>query len=174
MQENAGKTETPKGVQPYKKAAFDDYITFCALGGMMVTDTGGIRAMPLYEFCDKWDIDEETTRRWKRGTSNFADLVRQRREEVVPLARETAAWNRLFMIGYSSIGDKRQHNDQRAAVDALKTYLGHYGKMQLPVQRQDVKVTGGFLDMMTAAASAGVIEGAIVGEPRQLEPPANG
>jgi hypothetical protein len=167
-------------VAPYKKAAFDQYLTFCALGGMMVSDTGGIDRMTLGEFCEAVHVDEETTRRWKKQTSNFGLLVRQRRSEVFSLARETAAYNRLYLIGMTSLptGSKEivnektgrtqilrygnLHNDQRAAVDALKTVLGDAGDLQLPVQRQVHKITGGFLEMMTAAREAGIIEGEVV------------
>lgn len=184
MPDNARTTadtgDAPTSITPYKDRAFDLYLTYCALGGMMVTDQGGIKAMSLGEFCQQAGIDEKTTWRWKNRIPDFAMQVRQRRAEVVPLARETAAFNRLFLIGMTSLptgfkevvnqktGAVRRiptgalHDDQRAAVDALKTYTGHFSDLHTPTQRQEVKVEGSFLDMMTAAAQEGVIEGEIV------------
>lgn len=175
----------PTSVAPYKDRAFDLYLTYCALGGMMVTDQGGIKAMSLGEFCQLAGIDEKTTWRWKHQIPDFAMQVRKRREEVVPLARETAAFNRLFLIGMTSLptgfkevvnqktGAVRRvptgalHDDQRAAVDALKTYTGHFSDLHMPTVKQEVKFEGNFLDMMTAAARDGIIEGEVVDAEQQ-------
>lgn len=146
---------------------------------MMVSDTGVPKTLRLGEFCDLVGIDEKTTWRWKTQIPDFAMRVRQRREEIVPLARETAAWNRLYLIGTTSLPStfkeivnqktgavKRVpvgalHEDQRAAVDALKTYLGHFSRLQLPAQRQEVKVE---VNSWTALMEAkrNVIEGEVV------------
>jgi hypothetical protein len=160
MQGNASPSITPAGGARRHAFAYDEYLTFCALGGMLVSDTGAISSMTTKDFCQKYNVNEATTWRWKREPG-FAEKVTKRRDEVVPLGRVTAAFNRLYLIGMSSLGPNAPHHDQRAAVDALKTYLGHHG-LQTPTQRQEVKVEGNFLDMMAAAAREGVIEGEVV------------
>lgn len=152
---------------PSKTTAFDAYITFRALGGMMVDDTGNLSAMKLKDFYEEYDVDARTVYRWKQ-TPNLSTLIRQRRDEVVPLARETAALNRMFLIGMSSIGGNALHRDQRSAIQALTTYLGHHGNLQLPVQRQDITIQGGLADVLTAAATDGIIEGEII-EPSPID-----
>lgn len=172
MPDNSRTVDEPTTVAPYKKRAFDLYLTFCALGGMIVSDTGGIEPLTKRDFCSRIGIDEKTTWNWKKNTPDFAMRVRARRDEIVPLARETAAFNRLFLLGMSSLPTSRDesgrpkgqlHNDQRAAVDALKTYTGHYSNLQLPVQRAEVKVQGGLMDVLQAAERDGIIEGELVG-----------
>ena len=183
MQENAGISKTTTRVEPYKKAAFDLYLTFCALGGMIVSDTGGIKPLTLGDFCRSVGVDEETTRRWKKNTPDFAMKVRARRDEITPLARETAAFNRLFLIGMSSLPTQTKdlidpatgkvktirtgqlHSDQRSAVDALKTYTGHFSNLRLPVQRQDIKVEGSLADIFTKAEKE-IVEGEVVNADR--------
>lgn len=184
MSEDARNTQTvtaTSAVQPWKQRAFDEYLTFCALGGILVDETGRVEPLSLGQFCQRVGVDPKTTWRWKTQTPNFGLLVRQRREEIFPWARETAVWNKLYLIATTSLPNKVDpvinpktgrtqivrrgslHDDQRAAVDAAKTLLGHNGDLRLPVQRQDVKVDGGFLsEMMFAARQQGVIEGEVV------------
>lgn len=158
MSENAQIAKTAASVEPYQRYAFDQFLTYCALGGLIIDDEQDdkLRKMPIYEFCQRVGVDQKTTWRWKHS-EGFAQEVRERRDEIVPLARETMAFNQLFMLGM-------QTQDKRAAVDALKTYLGHFSDLRLPTVKQEVKVEGNFLDMMTAATREGVIEGEIVNE----------
>lgn len=196
MKPNATNTETPgseNGVEPYKQAAFDAYLTFCALGGMMVSDTGEISGMTLDQFCEANGVNRTTCWRWKKETVGLADMIRKRRDELVPLARETAALNRLYLIGNTSlptgfkevktvkrlkdgtvIETTRQipvgqlHEDQRAAVDALKTYLGHHSKLRLPTQPIEHEVGDALVDALSIARNrqealkSSAIEGEVV------------
>jgi hypothetical protein len=159
MLANVKTSDDSTSVKPYKSAQFDAYLTFRALGGMITSDTGAFKSMTQTEFCDTYNISEMTLWRWQRQTPNFAQLVRQRRDEVVPLARETAAFNRLYLIGMGSLGDHAAHRDQRAAVDALKTYVGHYSELRLPTQRQEIEIHGSAAELLKAAHADGIIEG---------------
>jgi hypothetical protein len=163
MSQNVPPELTETEVKPYKTGAFDAYVTFCALAGMMVDDTGNLSYMSVPDFCERYRVNRHTLYRWKNNTPNFAMQVRLRRDEVFPLARESAAFNRLFLIGMTSLGRNSLHNDQRAAVDALKTALGHGGNLQMPVQRQDIKIQGGLMEVLEAAAADGILEGEVVG-----------
>jgi hypothetical protein len=127
MQPNATILDTPTPVQPYKNVAFDEYLSFCALGGLLTTDDGKLSKMTLSDFCARVGIDRATAYRWKHNTSNFSDKVRQRRDEIFPFARETACWNRLYLIGLQS-------GDLKAAVQALTLLLGHFSGLMLPSQ----------------------------------------
>jgi hypothetical protein len=154
MQGNAISTTEQTEAKQYKLAAFDAYLTFCALGGLITDDDGHITQLKLADFCSQVGVNEATTWRWKKEPG-FAMKVRARRDEIIPLARETKAFNQLYLLGM-------QMQDKRAAVDALKTYLGHHSNLRLPTVKQEVKIEGNFLDMMTAATQEGIIEGEIV------------
>lgn len=157
-------TEQDPAVNIRKTGVFDAYVTFCALGGMMVSDTGDVSFMSQEEFCRQYDVDRHTLNRWKRDTPNFVDLQRQRRDDIVPVARESAALNRLFVIGMSSIGEKRQHNDQRAAVDALKIYAGHHSKLRLPAQSVEHEAGKSFIELVNQVRHRQVTEGEVTVE----------
>lgn len=135
-------------------SGYEQFVTYCALGGLIADDNGKLNKMTQDQFCQAFGVNPATCWRWKKEP-NFAMKVRTRREEVVPLARESIAFNQLFMLGM-------QTQDKRAAVDALKTYLGHFNNLQLPVQRQDIKVQGGLMEVLQAAEADGIIEGEIV------------
>jgi hypothetical protein len=117
---------------------------------MMVDETGNLSAMSLTEFRANYSVDQKTIWRWNNYTPDLAMKIRERRDEIVPLARETAAFNRLFLIGMSSLGTKTLHRDQKSAVEALKTYVGHYSNLQLPAQRQVHEIGGGLADLLQA------------------------
>lgn len=59
-----------------------------------------------------------------------------------------------------------QSQDKRAAVEALKTFLGHFGNLQTPVQREVHEVGEGFADLIQATRDkpAPKKEAAIEGE----------
>jgi len=124
MQQNASSNINDTPVNAYKFGAFDQYVSFCALGGLITSDDGKISSMTTLQFCQQFNVDRKTTYRW-RQTTGFAERVRVRREEIFPLARETACWNRLYLIG-------NQSNDLKAGVQALALLLGHFSGLMAP------------------------------------------
>lgn len=154
MLEKTLSTNTQTVVNPYKKKVFEQFITYSALGGLITDEMGIVKPMSLAKFCKFQGIAESTTRDWK-AMSNFGLLVTQRRLEIVPHARETAAWNRLYIIGLTS-------KDHKSAVEALKLFLGHFSALQLPVRRQDIKIQGGLMEVLEAAEHDGILEGEVV------------
>ena len=159
-------------VRPYKNEAFEAYITWRALAGLVVdeeyfdaqegkTITNKLRQISLQEFCETYNVNRHTVWLWKNRTPDLAARIEARRNEVVPAARISVAYNQLFLLGM-------QTGDKRAAVEALKTFLGHFGNLQLPVQRQEIKVQSGLLEVLSAAQREGIIEGEIV-EPTNID-----
>lgn len=170
MVPNATEEKSETEVHPYKSGAFEAWITWRALGGLIVeeegqktdrdtgkkiTVTNQLRTMPLSEFCETFRVDRKTLWRWAKQTPDLAQRIAARRNEITPLARVSVAYNQLFLLGMQS-------QDKRAAVDALKTFLGNFGDLQLPVQRQDIKVQGGLMEVLAAAQRDGIIEGEVV------------
>jgi len=135
--------------------AYDEFLTYSALGGLIIdADTEKIRKMPIYEFCKRVGVDQSTTYRWKHAPG-FGMKVRERRNEIMPLARESMVFNQLFILSM-------QTQDKRAAVDAIKTWLGHFSELQLPVQRQDVEIHGSAEELLKAARDDGILEGEVI------------
>ena len=110
--------------------------------------------MPIYEFCQMHNVDQSTTWRWKH-MPDFALKVRERRIEIMPLARESMWFNQLHLLGM-------QTQDKRAAVDALKTLTGHFSDLQTPTQRQQIELKNNVGDLLKAATTDGIIEGEVV------------
>lgn len=154
MRQNATHRETATTVKPYKFGTFDQFVSYCALGGLITSDEGKISKMSVSQFCEQYGVDRRTTYRW-RQTPGFDDKVRARREELFPLARETAAWNQLFLLGL-------QTDDKRAAVEALKLFLGHFGGLHLPAKRQPITYQPNNLaEMLMMAEKEVVTEGEV-------------
>lgn len=158
MQPNATYAIDSTAIEPYKKSAFEAYLTFRALAGLMVDEVGHMKQMSLDDFCEIYDVNRTTVWRWNNKTPDLAMKIRDRRSEIVPLARESAALNKLLMIGMTSLG-KNGHGDQKAAVQALVSYLGHHSDFKLPTQRQELEVKHSVGDLLSAAAADGIIEG---------------
>lgn len=163
MARNATEEKPETGVKPYKEVTFEDYITWRALGGLLIDESdpytpNKVRIMSLDEFCTTFDVSRQTIWRWKNQTPDLAARIEKRRAEIMPLARVGAAWNQLFLNGM-------QTKDRRAAVDALKTFLGHFGNLQLPTQRTEVDAGQNLLDLVNAARKKNIIEGEPVDRP---------
>lgn len=168
MQPNATTQNGQTGVQPYKQGAFDAYISWRALGGLIIDEDqdNKIRQMKLAEFCDVYNVDRSTLWRWRANTPDLAARIEQRRNEIVPAARVSAVYNQLFLTAMQS-------QDKRAAVEAQRTFLGHFGNLQLPVQRQDIKIQGGLAEVLQAAADDGILEGEVI-EPSNIDATTSG
>lgn len=163
MGQNETGEKVQTGVKPYKDVTFDDYITWRALGGLLLVEDdpqtpNKIRMMPLEEFCTTFKVSRQTIWRWKSQTPDLAALIEKRRAEIMPLARVSAVWNQLFLTAM-------QTKDRRAAHDAQKTFLGHFGGLQLPTQRTEVDAGQNLLDLVNAARKKNIIEGEPVDRP---------
>lgn len=160
MLPNVTNDSTKTEVEPYKAGQLDAYVTYCALGGLITEDDGAVSRMSIDEFCQHYGVTRMTLNRWKKQIPDWPLRVAARRDEIMPLARVTAVWNSVYSLA-------RQTKDRRAAVNAAKLFLGHNG-LQLPVQRQDIKVQGGLMEILEAAERDGIIEGEVI-EPKAVD-----
>ena len=163
MQGNATTTTNPTGIQPYKEAAFDQYLTFRALGGLLTSDEGKITRMTQDDFCVAFGVNPSTIWRLKKSVPNLRELIDQRRMQIMPLSRVTTAWNQMYLLGM-------QTQDKRAAVDALTRFLTQFGNLHQPPVKQEIKVEHSLADVFGSADR--VIEGEVVDGPAgSLEDP---
>jgi hypothetical protein len=130
------------------------WIDYCALGGLLthdgfefkvdkegrqLTDYNGeprtevMHRMTVSEFAKNIKVDRSTLGRWRHTIPNFNAKVYERRAELFG-ARESQLFNRLYLIAMSGNG--------QPAVQAATTLLGHFSKLQLPTQRQEIKHEG--------------------------------
>lgn len=162
MLQNTTSTNSPTEVEPYKAGVFDEWLSWKACGGLVADEEDNrLYKITLTEFCERFGIARSTANNWRRYTPNLAELIEQRRNEIAPLAKVGIMFNQMFLAGM-------QTKDLRAAVDAQKTYLGHFGNLQTPVQRENITLGNGFTDLLQAARVEGeppqpeIIEGEIV------------
>lgn len=154
MLPNVTKLDTQPSVRSTNEGALDAYITYCALGGLITEDDGKPSKMKLDDFCATYGVTRMTLSRWKREIPDFVQRVDKRRTEIVPLARVSAVWNANFVAAV-------QTKDLRAAVEAQKVFLGHFGNLVTPTQRVDATVqVNTWTGLMEAKRT--VIEGEVV------------
>lgn len=148
------------------------WIDYCAIGGI-ITEAGFeykrneytgkdvpeiMKRMSVKEFSEKVHVPRSTLYNWNKTIPNFAQRVRERREEIWPLARETALFNRAYSIAMGS-------NDMRASVDAIRLLTGHFSKLRLPTQTQEIEFKGQSWAALAARKRAEALEGEVIDEP---------
>lgn len=164
MEDTQIRTNTE--IQQIKESADDElsllnmrqeqWITFCALGGLITMESDNksqpqeIKQMTITEFAKLLGVNRRTLYDWKKSIPSFAERVRARRYEIFSVSRETAAFNRLYLIGMTG--------KSQPAVDALKTLLGHFSRLDLPVQRQEIEAGENLLDMWARVEQRKAIE----------------
>lgn len=135
-------------------------ISYCALNGMITKESDDpqkpqiIEQLTISEFCAEINISRDTFYNWKKKIPDFAARVRSRRIELFSLTRESAVYNRLYLIGMTGTSG--------AAVRALEVLAGHFAELTLPVQRQTIKIHGSASELLKAARDDGIIEGEVV------------
>lgn len=135
-EQNETLEKSQTAIKPYKTVVFDHWLTWKACGGLIVDEEDNrIYKMTLNDFCQHFGIAKSTANAWRNNTPNLSQLIEKRRDEIAPMAKVGIVFNQMFLTAMQS-------KDLRAAVDAQKTYLGHFGNLRLPVQREEIKHEG--------------------------------
>jgi hypothetical protein len=148
-----------------QQQAFVDYL---AIGGLVTVESNeklqaqDIHQMTITEFCEAIGISRDTFYRWKKTIPNLVDRIRTRRHETFGLNRETALYNRAYLIAMTS-------RDHKAAGEMIKLLSGHFGQLELPVQRQIIKQEGESWAALVEKKKQAIIEGEIVNDPQVKE-----
>lgn len=149
-----GETETEKML----KLQQEQWISFCALGGLITLEsdnkwsTQDIHQMTVTEFSETIGVARRTLYNWKKQIPNFGEKVRERRNEVFSLSRESVLFNRAYMIAMTS-------NDHKAAGEMIKMLLGHGANLELPAQRHEIEAGQNLMDLVNIARKKNIIEG---------------
>jgi hypothetical protein len=75
----------------------DDYVAYCAVGGILPQEDGFGKKMTLEEYAAKLQVDRTTLWRWRTTIPDFWDRVSKKRADISGKARLTAVWNGVAM-----------------------------------------------------------------------------
>jgi hypothetical protein len=144
---NNQNTETPVAPQFIAteyglSVAQDQWISYCAVGGLITDETGTMRKMKLDEFCTTFKTPERTLYSWKQTIPDFAMKVRERRVKLFPSSRETNLWNRAYLIAMTTTGPQ--------AIEAIKLLAGQFAGWQPPSQKVEHELGSSFMDLLQA------------------------
>lgn len=132
----------------------EEWVSYCAVGGLITTEDGAIRKMSISDFAIQLGVDRKTLTNWKTSIPNFWERVDARRRELFSRSRIAVVWNGLFLR--AAKGDAEQ----------AKIILSHYADWQPPSQKHEVQI-GGLIDLARLAEQENVIEGETVDESKQ-------
>jgi hypothetical protein len=118
----------------------DQWISYCAVGGLITDDTGVMRKMKLEEFITTFDVPSRTLYNWKKSIPDFDLKVRERRLKLFPASRETNLWNRAYLIAMTTTGPQ--------AIEAIKLLVGQFSGWQPPSQKVEHEVGSSFMDLL--------------------------
>lgn len=148
------------------------WIDYCAIGGLITNDgmdldeSDGkikeIRRITITQFSEMINVPRRTLHAWKTIIPDFGDRVRKRREELWPQARETAIFNRLYLIGMTGTG--------QSSVDALKVLAAHFSKLRLPTQPHEVEAGENLIELLNLGRKKNIVEGEIASDSRTSTP----
>jgi hypothetical protein len=124
----------------------EEYISYCAVGGLITEVDGTLKKMSLEQFSDQLKVDRKTLYNWKQTIPKFWDRVEKRRGEIFTQSRISVVWNGLMLR--AAKGDAEQ----------AKIILGHYANWQPPTQKTEVRI-GGLGDLVNEARKKKIIEG---------------
>jgi putative insertion element HTH domain-containing protein len=175
--QNAQKlNEKQRSSENYEHGAFSDgrkqlqleaWIDFCAIGGLITNDAPefeydsragkdllkNFSRMSVQQFAQQIGVPRRTLYSWKKIVPDFAMKVRKRREELWPVARETAIFNRLYLIGMSGSG--------QPSVTALTVLASHFSKLRLATQPHEVEAGENLTQLLLMARKKKIVEGEI-------------
>lgn len=114
----------------------DEYISYCAVGGLLTADDGTIKKVNLGEFAQMLNVDPKTLNNWKRSIPDFWGEVDKKRHMLFSGPRISAIWNGLFLR--AARGDAEQ----------AKIILSHFAGWQPPAQKHEIEVTTGLADLV--------------------------
>lgn len=120
----------------------DNWISYCAVGGLITDDQGVMRKMKVEEFVATFNTPERTLYNWKKSIPEFEQKVRKRRMDLWPQSRETNLWNRAYLIAMTTTGPQ--------AIEAIKLLAGQFSGWQPPSQKIEHEVGTSFMDLLQA------------------------
>lgn len=143
--QNLTKTETsnqqsPDSVIPpvdeLLKLKQQQWIDYCAIGGMLTADDGGVTPTTITAFADMIGMSRQTLYDWKKSIPNFNERVKQRRIDLGSGTRLAKVYNGLYLK--AATGNP----------EAVKLYLQIFDGWKPPKQEVEMEHNFGLADLV--------------------------
>jgi hypothetical protein len=129
----------------------DEYIAYCAVGGIMPKEDGFGTKMSIEEFASQLGVNASTLWRWRSTIPDFWDKVSEKRREISGKSRLTAVWNGIAMK--AAAGN----------AEAAKLYLKNFDPNYIdPSQKVEHELGTGFADLIASHRNRQIRERAII------------
>lgn len=80
-----------------EKLQQQQFIDFCALGGLLTDEAGNFTRLTLNDFAEMIQVDRVTLWRWKKAIPYFDQKVRERRIVISKGTRASKVYNGLYL-----------------------------------------------------------------------------
>lgn len=112
------------------------WIDFCAIGGMLTDDDGAITPTTATRFAEMIKVSRQTLYDWKKSIPDFDERVKQRRKVLGSGTRLAKVHNGLYLK--ASSGNP----------EAVKLYLQIYDGWKPPKQEMEIEHNLGLADLV--------------------------
>lgn len=113
------------------------WIDFCAIGGLMTDDDGTLKPTTISAFAEMIAVERKTLYNWKKSIPDFNDRVKQRRMVLGSGTRLQKVYNGLYLK--ASAGNP----------DAVKLWLQIFDGWRPPSQSHEIELTTGLADLVS-------------------------
>lgn len=133
----SGPVETvPQETEDVLQLRQQQWVDFCAIGGMLTDDDGEITPTSISKFALMIGVERKTLYNWKKSIPNFNERVKQRRLELGSGTRLAKVYNGLYLK--ASSGNP----------EAAKLYLQIFDGWKPPKQEMEIEHNLGLADLV--------------------------
>lgn len=112
------------------------WIDFCAIGGLMTDDDGTLKPTTITAFADMIKVERKTLYNWKKSIPDFEERVAQRRKVLGAGTRLQKVYNGLYLK--AAAGNP----------DAVKLWLQIFDGWKPPKQEMEIEHNLGLADLV--------------------------
>ena len=112
------------------------WIDYCAIGGMLTDDDGGVTPTTITAFADMIKVERKTLYNWKKSIPDFDERVQHRRKILGSGTRLAKVYNGLYLK--AATGNP----------EAVKLYLQIFDGWKPPKQEMEIEHNLGLADLV--------------------------
>lgn len=129
----------------------DEYIAYCAVGGIMPREDGFGTKMTIEDFSNQLGVNASTLWRWRSTIPDFWERVNEKRKEIGGKSRLTAVWNGVAMK--AAAGN----------AEAAKLYLANFDpNFRMPTEKVEHGVGDSLMEALNASRRRVTIDAEII------------
>lgn len=87
----------PVGIDDLLQMRQQQWIDFCAVGGLLTDDDGTLKPTTIVKFAEMIGVERKTLYNWKKSIPNFDERVAQRRKVLGSGTRLQKVYNGLYL-----------------------------------------------------------------------------